>query len=191
MKTQDQFLAEAAALLDRCGIPYMVTGSYASSVHGEPRMTLDADIVIDPPNRGSFARLLSALERDDCYVPRDTALAALRDRRMFNVIDYETSFKLDFILAKDTPFDRERFARRQPAELAGGRMWVTSPEDIVLGKILWARQGGGSERQHRDAAGVVAKQGDALDRAYLHRWADELGVRAELDGVLAAADAIG
>lgn len=38
---------DVARQLERQGIPYLVGGSLASSVHGEPRSTLDVDMVID------------------------------------------------------------------------------------------------------------------------------------------------
>ncbi|MFH5806268.1 hypothetical protein [Alienimonas sp. DA493] len=186
-QTLDEFLLSAGELLDSLQIPYMVTGSFASSVHGEPRMTLDADLVIDPPNRGALARLVGALQRQDFYVSPEAAAEAFKNRRMFNAISNVTQYKLDLILTKDNPFDRERFARRTRTPFSTGSLWVTSPEDIVLGKLLWGRQMGGSERQERDVAGVLIEQGAALDDAYLDRWADELGVRADLDRVRAVA----
>jgi hypothetical protein len=59
--------------------------------------------------------------------------------------------------------------------VAGGDVWVASAEDVVVSKLPWARAGG-SERQLRDVAGVVAVQGDALDRAYVESWTTRLGV---------------
>ena len=172
----DGFLLDAGALLEELGIPHMVTGSFASSVHGEPRMTLDADVVIDPPNRGTLARLVRALQRHDFYVSPETAAEAYASRRMFNAISNRTQYKLDLIFRKDSAYDRERFARRREEAFAGGSLWVTAPEDVVLGKLWWAAQMGGSDRQMRDVAGVLAVQGAALDAAYLDRWAAELGV---------------
>ena len=143
-------------------------------------MTLDADVVIDPPNRGTLARLLSVLEREDFYVSRETANEAHKSRRMFNAISNRSQYKLDLIFRKDSPYDRERFARRRAEVFAGGSLWVTSPEDVILGKLWWADQMGGSDRQARDVAGVLAVQGAALDDAYLDRWAAELGVAEAL-----------
>jgi hypothetical protein len=186
-QTLDQFLLDAGELLESLKIPYMVTGSFASSVHGEPRMTLDADLVIDPPNRGTLARLVRTLQDRDFYVSPEAAAEAFKTRRMFNAISNVTQYKLDLILTKDNPFDRERFARRTRTPFSTGALWVTSPEDIVLGKLSWGRQMGGSERQERDVAGVLVEQAGALDDAYLNRWADDLDLRADLDRVRAVA----
>ncbi len=186
-QTLDEFLLSAGELLESLAIPYMVTGSFASSVHGEPRMTLDADLVIDPPNRGTLARLVRTLQAHDFYVSPQAAAEAFQNRRMFNAISNVTQYKLDLILTKDNPFDRERFSRRTRTPFSTGALWVTSPEDIVLGKLSWGRQMGGSERQERDVVGVLVEQGDALDDAYLDRWADDLGLRADLDRLRAVA----
>ena len=186
-QTLDQFLLDAGDLLESLGIPYMTTGSFASSVHGEPRMTLDADLVVDPPNRGTLARLVRELQAENFYVSPEAAAEAWKSRRMFNAISNRTQYKLDLILTKDAPFDRERFARRTRESFAGGTLWVTTPEDVALGKLLWGRQMGGSERQDRDVIGVLAVQGDALDDAYLDRWAAELNLTNDLARVRAAA----
>jgi hypothetical protein len=71
------------------------------------------------------------------------------------------------------------FERRARRAVLGVQLPVCTAEDSVLSKLEWAKKGGGSERQLRDVAGIVALQGDALDRAYITRWAEELGV-AEL-----------
>ena len=148
-QTLDRFLLDAGELLESLEIPHMVTGSFASSVHGEPRMTLDADLVIDPPNRGTLAKLVRVLQEHDFYVSPRAAAEAWASRRMFNAISNRTQYKLDLILTKDDPFDRERFARRTRESFSTGSLWVTTPEDIILGKLSWGRQMGGSERQAR------------------------------------------
>ena len=88
----------------------MVTGSLASSYHGEPRATLDLDIVIDP-SPTALARLVEDLVVAGFYVDAETAEAALRDRSQFNAIGPDVT-KVDFIIRKDRPFSIEEFARR-------------------------------------------------------------------------------
>jgi hypothetical protein len=169
-------LGRVVALLHEYGVPYMLTGSVASGHHGRPRMTQDVDIVIDP-ERGALERLVEALTQQGFYVDRERAIDALARRRPFNVIDPETAFKFDLIVRKDRPFSREELARGQEAELAGGtRVRIATPEDTILSKLEWSRMAGGSERQLADAAGIVSVQGPALDRAYIERWAAELGI---------------
>jgi hypothetical protein len=168
-------LARAIGILESLAIPYMVTGSLASSHHGRPRTTHDADIVVEP-SRESLDRLVAALGQAGFYVDADRARDALRTRRLFNAIDQASAYKVDLIVRKERPFSMEEFRRRLSAELVPGlRVTIASAEDTLLAKLEWSRKAGGSERQLEDAAGVFDVRPD-LDRAYVERWARELGV---------------
>ena len=89
--------------LEDLAIPYMVTGSMASSHHGRPRATNDAYVVVDPTPEALDA-LLSALLSEGYYVDASTARRALHERRLFNVIDPDSAFKIDLIIRKERPF---------------------------------------------------------------------------------------
>lgn len=156
------------AALEAAGIPYFVTGSFASSAHGIPRATNDIDIVI-APTRAQLTQLLSQFPESDYATSTEDAFDALKHRASFNVIDYATFWKIDFILRQHTPFDASRFARKQVVEIAGVRLDTASAEDILITKLWWAKLGE-SERQIKDAAGIVRVQGDMLDREYVERW---------------------
>lgn len=175
MTLEQEVLARVIRLLTDLEIPYMVAGSLASSFHGRPRTTHDADIVIDPAPE-TLDRLVAELSAAHLYVDLTTAREALRVRRQFNVIDAASAFKLDLIVRKDRPFSRAEFARRQPAELAGIRVALATAEDTVVSKLEWAKKGGGSERQLADIAGIIGVKGHELDREYIERWASALGV---------------
>ena len=150
--------------LDAAGVPFMIAGSFASAAHGLPRTTQDLDVVIDPPDRGALDRLLSLLPADQYYVDADAARNALLQRSMFNVVDHASGWKVDLIVRKNRPFSREEFARRMPISLLGVPTFIASPEDTIVAKVEWSRASGGSERQRRDVAGVIATIGDGLDR---------------------------
>lgn len=176
MTVEQEVLARVIRLLTDLGIPYMVAGSLASSFHGRPRTTHDADIIIDPAPE-PLDRLVAELSAAHLYVDLAVAREALRGRRQFNVIDATTAFELDLIIRKDRPFNREEFARRQPGEVAGLPMALATAEDTILSKLEWAaKKGGGSERQLADVAGIIDVKGSELDREYIHRWALALGV---------------
>jgi len=173
---EEEALARVVRSLEGLDIVYMVTGSVASSHHGRPRMTHDVDIVIDPSPEG-LARLVDELVSSGFYVDAARARDAMWLRRQFNAIDMQTAVKIDLIVRKDRPFSLEELSRRQTADLPGGmRVRLATPEDTILSKLEWARKGGGSEKQLADVAGVVDVHGGALDRAYIDRWARELGV---------------
>ena len=167
-------LAATIAQLERAGVPYMITGSVASSYHGEPRATRDLDIVIDPDPAG-MTRLTRELEAAGLYVDVGTALRALDDRTQFNAIDATTGWKIDFLIRKDRPFSREEFGRRKEANLLGTPAWIASPEDTIIAKLEWAAAGG-SDRQLRDVAGMLDIGGESLDLAYIDRWVASIGL---------------
>jgi hypothetical protein len=156
------------AVLESADIPYFVTGSFASSAHGIPRSTNDIDIVI-APSREQLSALLAQFPPTEFATDRDAAFDALNRRSQFNVIDYATMWKVDFILRQYTPFDASRFARRSIVEIAGVRLQTASPEDILITKLWWAKLGE-SDRQINDVAGIIQVQGTGLDIEYVERW---------------------
>jgi hypothetical protein len=158
------------AILERHDVPYMLTGSVASSYHGRPRATHDADVVIDPtPNQ--LDALVADLDAGGFYVSASGARDALDQRRQFNAIDTEYGCKVDLIIRKDRAFSREELSRRIRVDLAFDHpVAMVTPEDAVLSKLEWAKRGGDSARQLRDAAAVL-EINSALDRRYIDRWA--------------------
>ena len=151
----------------------MVTGSFASSVHGEPRATQDLDLVIDP-TPSSLNRFLDQLADDRFYFSHEAASDAMKQRGMFNIIEFGTGWKIDLIIRKNRPFSIEEFARRRMSLIDSQTLSMASPEDVVLAKLEWAKSGG-STRQLDDVKSILRTLGHDLDRAYIERWADELG----------------
>jgi hypothetical protein len=164
--------------LDAAGIDHMVVGSMASTHYGPVRATQDIDLVIDAGST-LVDRLLAQIDRDRFYVPDEAARDAAGSQGQFNVIDLASPWKFDLMLLTDHPWDQQRFARRTRADLGGIDVWMTTPEDIVLAKLLWGRMSE-SSRQLEDAAGVLSLIGPSADVAYLETWANRLGVAVDL-----------
>ena len=171
-----------ADALRSAGVPFMVVGSLASTLHGEPRATRNVDIVIDP-TAAQLADLLERFGDGTFYV--DDAMEALTHRDLFNVIHPGSGWKVDFVIRKDRPFSIAELGRREEVDLLGVGLDVATAEDTVLAKLEWARIGG-SERQLSDAASVIAVSGDGLDWDHLRTWAEALGVTDLLDGIVGA-----
>lgn len=174
------------AALDRLEIRYAVGGSMASSLRGNYRQTNDIDILVEMPlvQVGEFAAQLGP----DFYADASQMEEAFRRGRPCNVIHQKSAFKFDLFPAtgafEKSELDRRRF---DSISVFGPEIEfaVTSTEDILLAKLRWYRMTGGtSEQQWRDVTGIVAVQGDRLDRAYLDRWATELGVADLLERLL-------
>jgi len=176
--------------LEQLGIPYAVGGSLASSLHGVMRSTLDVDIVADiQPEH--VQPLVDALSKE-FYADDEMMRDAIAHRRSFNLIHYETAFKVDIFICKLRAFDQMQLERRILAVIAANpeqSLYVVSPEDIVLAKLEWYRLGGHiSDRQWRDVLGVLKTRAGELDLAYLHRWASELRVDDLLERALQEAN---
>jgi len=167
--------------MEECNIDYMITGSFASNLHGIPRTTFDADIVIS----ADFKKIKKFAEKieKDFYTDLNMTKEAIEQRRMFNIIHYETGFKVDFIIKKTGPFYEKEFQRRKSYHLAGKPCFFASPEDTILSKLLWAQKSE-SERQLNDAVGVAKIQADNLDYEYLEKWAGILGIAELLDKLI-------
>lgn len=176
-----------AEVLESLGIPYFVGGSVASSVDGEPRATNDVDFVIDIP-LGSIRPFIAKLG-PDFEVDEQMLREAVRTGRCANGFYLPTVLKLDFFGHAHGPFDNSEFSRRRPLEVQEGRnLFIKSPEDTILRKLLWYREGGEvSDKQWRDIIGVLKAQTATLDRPYLDKWAEYLALTDMLKRALTAA----
>ena len=98
--------------MNDAGIEYMVTGSLASSLQGEPRSTYDIDLVVDM-ERSTVRKLTHAFPPPDFYMDESAMIEAIHKQDEFNLVDTTSGDKVDFWMLKEEPFDRSRFARRQ------------------------------------------------------------------------------
>ncbi len=178
MSITEVFLRITTAL-QHAGIEYMLVGSFASTRYSTPRSTQDLDFVI-AATPAAVETFIEDLKGKNYYAELDAALEAYRCESLFNVIDLNTGWKIDFIFRKSTAFGQEEFRRRRKIELHGLQVFVASPEDIIVGKLEWAKLGA-SHRQLEDVAAVLRVQGQALDVTYLQKWIFELGLSAEWD----------
>lgn len=180
--------ARIGGTFDALGVPWLIAGSVASSLHGIPRATQDIDLVADLglTHADPFARSLA----DDFYVDVDLIREAIRRRGAFNVIHLATMTKIDVFVLKRDPFSLNEMRRRTLYAVGAGSdigLPIASPEDIILQKLDWYRRGGQvSERQWRDVLGVVQVTGSALDLGYLREQAGAWGLSALLEEALSA-----
>ncbi len=159
----------------------MVVGSFASTYWGRPRLTHDADLVVEihPEQVGELARLLAP----EFYAPEFVIEEAVRKREQFNTISLEYAFKVDLWPRKATAYHEQAFERRLLGLMFDREVWVSSPEDVILSKLLWYRAAPSQDRQVQDALGVFEIQQPYLEHDYLDRWAADLGIVDLLDRI--------
>lgn len=166
--------------LERLAFPYCVTGSVASSVYGEPRLTADIDVVLLLDSEGTGA-LRAAFPESAYYVPPDETLRTELSRSsggMFNLIHHASQFKADIYLAAGDPLHAWALANRRRIDLGGGGAWIAPPEYVVLRKLEYLREGG-SDKHARDIRFILAAT--PIDRAFVEAEAARLGVDAQWD----------
>lgn len=176
--------------LDRLGIPYQIGGSLAAMAWSRPRTTQDADLLLDL-QPAQVAPLVAALEAE-YYIDDQAVHDAIRQRASFNIVHLDTMFKIDFFIRNPAaPFDTATFQRARHAFLDDPPTIpavFTSPEDIVLRKLVWYQMGSGvSDRQWLDILEVLQTQAPDLDRPYMRQWGARLGVADLLAEAEAAA----
>lgn len=107
---QSDLLQFVVGVLDRNNIRYLVTGSVAGMFYGEPRLTNDIDIVVQPfPNH--LRGFCSSFPEDEYYLSEEAVREANTARGQFNIIHPASGLKVDVIVAEDTPFNQSRFSR--------------------------------------------------------------------------------
>jgi hypothetical protein len=175
--SQQQLLIKVIQSLNKSGIQYMVTGSIASSLQGQPRSTHDIDLVI-AIDKSKTQDLVQAFPSPDFYLEKNSILDAIKNQNMFNLIHLETGDKVDFWILTNEAFDQSRFSRKVTEDFMGTKLQVSTPEDTILAKLRWAKLSGGSEKQFTDALNIYEVQYGKLDLSYLQRWAEKLDVKS-------------
>jgi len=181
MSDELEVLKLVATRLEAAGIAYMVSGSMAMNYYAQPRMTRDIDIVVElaPADVERVVALFAA----DFYCDADAVRDAIARRFMFNIIHTDLAVKVDLIVRKTSPYREAEFLRRREATVAGVRLWLVSPEDLLLSKLAWAKDSR-SEIQLNDVRNLIACV-PTLDWPYVDRWASELTVATLLAEVRA------
>jgi hypothetical protein len=169
-------VARVARVLDDLGVAYLVGGSLASSIHGIPRSTQDADIVADLEEErvDAFVGALAG----DFYVDADMIRDAIRRKASFNIVHLKTMLKVDVFAHRRDAWSRAQMGRRMVVDA----IQFASAEDVVLHKLIWYELGHGiSDRQWGDVVGVLRVQAGRLDEGYLDEWSRALGIDVLLE----------
>ena len=171
-----QLLVVIAKLLKKLKVPYIITGGMAVFIWGRPRFTADIDIVVELKYEDIdvLERALMALGKSG-YVDKNVMREALENSGEFNFIDGNTGVKVDFWVAKNSEFDRNKFQRKKARKIMEEIVYFISPEDLILSKLKWHAIGE-SMRQLEDIESILKISGEKLDMRYIKKWARKLEV---------------
>ena len=180
---QPEVLRYVLDVLESQRITYMLVGSLASGVFGEGRLTLDIDIVIELAP-AKIETLCEAFPDSEYYVSKKAAREAVDRGSQFNVIHIPSGNKIDFMIARRDEWGRTQLGRRREELIIPGRTgFLASPEDVILGKMLYYREGE-HEKHLRDIASMLRISGDEIDREYIRDWSNRLELSAVWQAVL-------
>jgi len=172
---QQELLSQVVRALEEARCPYMLIGSYASSLQGEPRLSHDIDLLVDMDLQ-MLPALAAKFPPPAFSLNEQVAQAAVRTKTMFSLLHVPEGAEVDFWMLTGDPFDLSRFTRRRIEHAVGLRFYVSTPEDTILAKLRWAKLVGGSEKQFHDALCVYEVQHPSLDVGYLKHWVHRLGL---------------
>lgn len=167
------FFQKITDVLDQYEIPYMLSGSIALGLYTVPRMTRDIDFVIhlEAKNLDLFVDSF----KEGFYCDRDGIRDAMVGPvKMFNIIDHESGYKADFVVLKDDPYRQEEFSRRVQVNYIGKDIYVVSPEDLLISKLIWIQEYQ-SHLQVEDIKSLANIEG--LDWDYIWKWIKQLKLR--------------
>jgi hypothetical protein len=168
---QEEALKPVIELLNTLKIPYMLVGAIAVNYYSVPRLTHDADLVIQIHPK-HIDNLVKALE-GKYYADGEMIKEAIVSSGQFNFIHFDTGFKIDFWILQNDEYSRLQFSRRIPAKVFGQDVFMISAEDLILNKLSWFKEAD-IQKHFLDAVGVYRMQRDTLKTEYLHEHAEEL-----------------
>lgn len=164
-------------------IAHALTGSVAASLHAEPIMSLDVDIVVKMAPEA--AKRIAARWKTELGADEYSFVRAARTCGMANLLHMPSGLKVDISVLPDEPFYSEILRRKVhfTVEGSGETFWIVTPEDIILMKLLW-RKDTQSEKQWSNALNVARIRGHTLDWGYMRSWAQQLGFEADLNQLI-------
>lgn len=172
MSEELEVLKMVTSRLNKAGIPYMVSGSIAANYYSIPRMTRDIDIVIELQQKDVDRFVV--LFQDDFYINKEMIEKEVLRQGIFNLIQNQYMVKVDFIVKKSSAYQQAEFSRRKQVLIENCLLWITSPEDLVISKLIWAKDSR-SEMQLKDVKNLIEAT-DSLDLEYIDKWVRELGL---------------
>jgi hypothetical protein len=174
------FLKLVLESLEAAGVEYLIGGAIAEWAWGEPRATQDLDLVINLPIE-AVGRFSKELEKRNMLVPVDIILDAMMEDRAdipLNAIHMYSGLKADLYLMREGDALRQSaFQRRVLIDYGPpiGKVYVHSPEDLILYKLMYLGLSG-QPKHARDIAAILRAKKNQLEIGYIEEWVTQLGL---------------
>ena len=174
------FLKLILEALEATDVEYLIGGAIAEWAWGEPRATQDLDIVINLPIK-AVGRFSKELEERNMLVPVDIILDTMMEDRAdipLNAIHMYSGLKANLYLMRDGDKLRQSaFQRRMLVDYGPpiGKVYVHSPEDLILYKLIYLGLSG-QPKHARDIAAILRAKKNQLDFGYIEEWVTQLGL---------------
>lgn len=179
-------LTKLIPILERLGVRFHLTGGVVTIAYGEPRMTQDIDIVVDPQRlSANLEEFLSAVEAAGFLVDAGTTRRAVAGGGLFQLLDLAESLKVDLYPREMIPGELDRSVWEEV--FAGLSLPIACRADAALSKLVWVSKG--SHKSRGDLRQIMRKAG-CDDREMVERWAQEHGLSPLLTAVLAETDSV-
>ena len=175
------------ARLEAMGANYLVTGSVAATLYGEPRATHDIDLVVElsAANRDALSHSFSAIDFD-LPPPEVVRLESERaGRGHFKIIHHASGLKADIYLVGDDELHAWAFRNTRRYTVGELDVRVAPPEYVITRKLEFYREGG-SPKHLRDIRSMLSLSSELIDSATLADWIRRRGLEAAWSAVLSS-----
>jgi hypothetical protein len=169
-------LQKIVNILDTEKIDYMIVGGFAVSYHNRARTTNDIDLVlqIDPHHVGAILKHFPEWQDFE-----ESFIESVMQGQLFNITDFETGIRYDFMTYQDSDYNYAAFNRREKVIFFDNDCYMSSKEDLVISKLKWYNLSK-SEKQFEDLKFLLLD--DELDLNYINLWSKKLNIKT--DGLL-------
>jgi hypothetical protein len=174
------FLKLVIGALEASGVEYLIGGAIAEWAWGEPRATQDLDLVVNIPIK-AINKLSKELEKRDMLIPAEIILDSILENRAdipINAIHMHSGLKADLYPVREGDELRQSaFRRREQVDYGPpiGKVYIHSPEDLILYKLMYF--GLSQQSKHsRDIAAILKSKKNELDLDYIEGWVARLGL---------------
>lgn len=165
--------------LEQLKIRYLISGSVAAMIYGEPRLTNDIDLIVFLQLE-DVTRLRVAYPSPEFYLPPKEVIAAEIERAngQFNIIHAESTLKADIYMARRDELSSWAFRHPHQYPFDITNIVLAPPEYVIVRKLEYFREGG-SEKHLRDIRAMLAVSGDQIDQEELLRWIERQNVKEQ------------